>query len=318
MKCPRPLTAVPGLKSRPGTAQAKGLGTHDTHTLGIPERATLTHRTGLILAGPCRADSPPIHSHPGRPPRALAWRAFGPSRPLPRLLATPAFLLADGDWIQVLAALIFFLVTGVAQWLQKRSRERQGLPPEGTIGEPWVPPSTRTGDRPQAEPNLEEQLRRLLNPGMPPEPPPLPPPLPSSTSSYRRYDPELEPESVSWEDAEAPSRPLSSFESADAAYQRGADLESTTSARLTTSSSLASAAAAVENASRLSEHIRTRLRGASDATASPAPSTARLLGSATSAEARSLAAVLRNPVTARQALLASIVLQPPKALENTT
>jgi hypothetical protein len=233
----------------------------------------------------------------------------------------PIGLLAAGDWFEIIAALIFFLVTGVAQWLQKRSQERRGIPttpneqPESGTA-PWndaedSPPPIRTGQPVPREFDIEEQFRRLLNPGQPPEPPPLPPRLPPTQP--RSFD--EEPEAVPWESREAPSRPLASFEEADAAYDRGAQVESTIARRLSSASQLASASTAFQHASEISGTVSARMREVLGKAATPAPSTALMLGSRTSAAAQALASSLRNPATVRQAVLTSIVLQPPRALE---
>jgi hypothetical protein len=233
----------------------------------------------------------------------------------------PIGLLAAGDWFEIIAALIFFLVTGVAQWLQKRSQERRGIPttqteePE-TLPDSWAdtgrtPPPIRTEQPMPRDFDIEEQLRRLLNPGQPPEPPPLPPRLPPTQS--RSFD--EEPEAVPWESREVPSRPMASFEEADAAYDRGAQVESTIARRLSSASQLAGASTAFQHASEISGTVSARMREVLGKAATPAPSTALMLGSRTSAAAQALSNSLRNPATVRQAVLTSIVLQPPRALE---
>jgi hypothetical protein len=233
----------------------------------------------------------------------------------------PIGLLAAGDWFEIIAALIFFLVTGVAQWLQKRSQERRGIPTTQdeqptTTPDPWAdtessPPPLRPGQPAPREFDIEEQLRRLLNPGQPPEPPPLPPRLPPPQP--RSFDEEPEPEP--WESREVPSRPMASFEEADAAYDRGAQVESTIARRLSAASQLAGASTAFQHASEISGTVSARMREVLGKAATPAPSTALMLGSRTSAAAQALSDSLRNPATVRQAVLTSIVLQPPRALE---
>jgi len=255
---------------------------------------------------------------PGRPPGlALPRRARGRRWDL-----APVVLLAAGDWVEVVAALLFFLITGVAQWLQKRSRERRGLPPETSeevLREPWAdvprtpPPIRRDDTESGSKPfDLEEQLRRILNPTAPPEPPPLAPALP--TQHPPRF--EEEPESRSWEEADLPSRPLANLESAENAYRRGAQVESNVASRLASASHLTSASEAFRNAAGLSQNVSSRLQEVLGKMAAPAPSTARLLGSTVSPAALALATTLHNPASARQAILTAFVLQPPKALED--
>lgn len=232
------------------------------------------------------------------------------------------FLLAAGDWVEVVAALLFFLITGVAQWIQKRSRERRGLPPEpagDVLQEPWAdvpripPPLRREEGTPAPKPfDLEEQLRRILNPAPPPEPPPLPPSFPAPQP--RSF--EEAPESKSWEEVEAPSRSLANLDSAENAYQRGAQVESKVARRLASASHLASASAAFENAAGLSQNVSSRLQQVLGRMSAPAPSTARLLGSSVSPAALNIASTLHNHASARQAILTAFVLQPPKALER--
>jgi|GEM_PF-2894958 len=231
----------------------------------------------------------------------------------------PLGLLAAGDWFEITAALIFFLVTGVAQWLQKRSQKSRGIPTSTnteTLPETWTdsgrtPPQVQTERPNPREFDIEEQLRRLLNPGQPPEPPPLPPRLPLTPPP--RFDEEAE--SVSWESTDAPSRPLASFEKADAAYERGSKVEAAIARRLSSVGSLAHAASAFLHGSEIRDSVSARMLNAVGKTNAPAPSTANLLGSRTSAAAQSLSNTLRNRADVRQALLLSLILQPPRALE---
>lgn len=267
---------------------------------------------------------PTLPGNPLPPPTRDPWPE-APSAPASTRFHSlaPLGLLAAGDWVEVVAALIFFLVTGVAQFLQKRAQQRRGLPPPQTGGGQTLPdtwgetgparPPVQTGDSFPREFDIEEQLRRLLNPGQPTEPPPLPPRLPSEPTP--RFEDEGEAETVSWESADAPSRPLASFEKADAAYERGANVEATIARRLGSVGDLAGAAAAFLHGSEIGGNVSARMRSAIGKTAAPAPSTAMLLGSRTSAVAQTLSDTLRTPAAVRQAVLLSIVLQPPKALE---
>lgn len=242
-----------------------------------------------------------------------------PIPPTPRYLAVaPVGLLAAGDWIEIIGALLFFLITGGVQWLQKRSQQRRGIPPTTpeteAPPEPWsgtgrTPPPFRREETVPPEFDLEEQLRRLLNPGQPPAPPtlPSPPPLPP------RFDDE--PDTVSWESADAPSRPLASLDQADSAYERGSQVEAMITRRLNAAGNLAGASAAFQHASQISGNVSARLRDALGKTSAPAPSTSLMLGSKTSAAAQALSDTLRNPASVKQAVLVSLILQPPKALE---
>ncbi|MBL9126356.1 MAG: hypothetical protein JNL97_01855 [Verrucomicrobiales bacterium] len=233
-------------------------------------------------------------------------------------------LLAAGDWFEVLAAVIVFVITGLAQWAQSRSKKKTG-PVADASGEtdaappPWgSTPRPAAGDSPSA-PNpfdLEEQLRRILNPEPPtlPPPPPLaPPPLPRASE---RRPVAVDEESESWESAEAPSRRLASLDEADSAYQRGAGVESSAARKLSAASDLSRATSAFRHASELGLTVGSRLRGALDKTTEPAPSTARTLGSPTSAGARALSDVFRNRGSLRAAIFASTSLGRPKALEH--
>ena len=265
---------------------------------------------------------PPVAEHPKAEPNRPRGSTLQPSAALRRWDLAPIVLLAAGDWVEVVAALLFFLITGVAQWLQKRSRERRGLPQEPSeevLREPWAdvprtPPPLRREDAESAPKpfDLEEQLRRILTPAAPPEPPPLPPSFPAPQP--RRF--EEAPESRSWEEADAPSRSLANLDSAENAYQRGAQVESKVANRLASASHFASASAAYKSAEALSQNVSSRLQKVLGRMSAPAPSTARLLGSSISPAALNIAATLHNHASARQAILTAFVLQPPKALEH--
>lgn len=241
-------------------------------------------------------------------------------------------LLAAADWFEILAALIFFLITGIAQWVQKRNQSRRPPPPhvprESSPSYPQSPPESTE--------DWQEQLRRMLSgeetlaapprsrPATPPAslPPPLAPPPPTPA---RQSNPESEPtspswyeeseESPSWEERPAPERPLTTLPESTKAYERGAQVEATTGSRLTTAASLAAARQAFQQASKLHERVSSRMHAAlarSEAHPSLHPSPP-----ATSRPAQaSLREVLRRPDSARRAILVATLLARPKGLED--
>lgn len=233
-----------------------------------------------------------------------------------------AALIAAGDWFEILAAVIVFLITGIAQWLQSRSRKKRGLPQEplGEVLEETWPPANpqpappRESPKPRPALDLEEQLRRLFEPE--PEPEPVEPP------TIRQAPPRLpatpEPESEGTPGSNSPARSAYTLEEATAAYSKGANVESTVARRLSAAGNFSRTANAMLHAQGLSESIATRLREHLDRT--PAPAQARSRGQRSFPTAlqnpATLASVLRNPASARQALLVSILIQPPKALET--
>ncbi len=237
-----------------------------------------------------------------------------------------AALIAAGDWFEILAAVIVFLITGIAQWLQSRSRKKRGLPQEplGEVLEETWPPANpqpappRESPKPRPALDLEEQLRRLFEPE--PEPEPVePPPI---RQAPPRLPPTPEPESEGTPGSNRPSRPVHTLEEASAAYAKGASVESKVARRLSAAGDFSRTANAMLNAQGLSESIATRLRDHLDRTTSTprAQSHARTPGNRTTPAGvhnpATLASVLRKPASARQALLVSILIQPPKALET--
>lgn len=234
--------------------------------------------------------------------------------------------LLAADWFEILAALIFFLITGLGQWIQKRQQEKRGLKPEpgplgdgdpfGRSGEP--PPLLTETPPPSARPlpmeDWEAQLRRLLDPASQAAPPTLPP---TSSAPPRLGQGAHDEEGPSWETADAPSRPLVTLDRAGAAYQRGARLDDDTESRLAGVGQLSVAAQAIEQASALHDTVAARMRGVLANT--EAPSSGRSLFRPRSAPPpAALAArnLLRHPATVRQAVIASILLQPPKAFDS--
>lgn len=232
--------------------------------------------------------------------------------------------LAAADWFEILAALIFFLITGLAQWLQKRAREKKGLPSEtepdiftGPGGEPGrgMPPVTEER-RPVARDDWEEQLRRLLEGEQRPAqtPPPLtPPPLEPPTAPYaetaRRA--RLETESR-WEPASSEETESVSLEEHEPAPSPKANVEWAAATRLSTASQLAAAAAAFRQASSLSDSIGNRLRqvhSRGGPTATTSPTRTR------NPRVESVRSLFRQRQSLRQVVLATVILQPPKGLD---
>lgn len=247
-------------------------------------------------------------------------------------------LLAAADWFEILAALIFFLITGIAQWVQKRMQQRRD--PRHSGGRETLEPLERpVPPRPVSTPppadDWQEQLRRMLTgeeesfppvrsqPAPPANPPP---PIPTARSTNRPAPPRLPAapeetsrpwtgevdESFSWEDQPAPERPLTTLNEAQAAYERGAQVEAKTGSRLTTAASLAAAREAFQKASTLHTRVGNRMHSALARTGSPAAASA---GSGNAPRATALGALLHRPGSARQAMLLATILQRPKALE---
>lgn len=240
-------------------------------------------------------------------------------------------MFAAADWIEVLAALIFFLITGIAQVLQNRSRRKRGLPPI-TEGEPVGTPQPRpTPSEPQpvVMEDWERQLRRLLQGEPASTPPPVlptaaPPPLTRPVRPAPVRD-----ESFSWESEEHEHRSLADFPGSEATANTGERIEAQTQARLSRASSFAAASRALGHASDLHGSVAERMRAARERTdpkcapdaAGTAPSGPSVTPGTSQAPVRSgeiasVVAMLKRPATARQAILAALVLQPPRALED--
>lgn len=234
-------------------------------------------------------------------------------------------LFADADWVQVVAALIFFVITGLAQFLQKRSRERQGLPP---LPDPesmeMPPPSTvetppvrRDASRPAPRVDWEDQLRQLLNGNPTPtsSPPPVLRPEPESAPTRWPAD-EAREETISWENSSRPSEEEISLEDAPASPPLKSEQEWNAATRLHTEDRMAEAASAYRQAANLSETTSARLRSVRDRTASHASARPSTKAPARSAAAARMTTMLRHPDSLRQVILAAAVLQPPKALQD--
>jgi hypothetical protein len=219
---------------------------------------------------------------------------------------------ADADWVQIVAALLFFLITGLAQFLQKRSREKRGLAPApepdeflGPVGEPerGLPPVMEER-RPLARDNWEEQLRKLLQ-GEEPAPPPEIAPTPPPTLS--RIPPEPA-ETYSYEE-QVPPRAEVPLEETTVGGGARAGVEWIREARQSVTPRLAAAAEAYQHAASFGT-----LRGQPRRDRA-LPAVSRSLRGRPSATTASVVALFRRPQTVRQAIIAATILQPPKALE---
>lgn len=235
-------------------------------------------------------------------------------------------LFADADWVQIVAALIFFVITGLAQFLQKRSRERQGLPPipdpESTSEQPRSlldepPPTVRRDSRPASNIDWEDQLRRLLSGEPPPvsNPPPVLHPAPEPSPGSRPSQEDRE-ETVSWENSSRGSEEEISLEDAPPSPPLKSEQEWNTATRLHTEDRMAQAASAFRQAANLSEATSARLRSVRERTVSHKSSAPGLERPVAPAKAAAAIQMLRHPGSVRQAILLNAILQPPKALEN--
>lgn len=229
----------------------------------------------------------------------------------PLNLSTP--LLAAADWVQLVAVVLFFLISGVVQLIQKRAAEKRRLynpnqprVPEAPVLQHGSPPPPVHEPAPIGRDSWEDQLRRLLDgepleepvsrPVAPPVSPPVLPPS-SSPPTPARLQPTFDEEPVPLESREIPAS------SDDWAGMGGA--------RLNTAAKLAGAAAAYREASNLRTIIENRLRAAR-ARSEEKASLARQGRRPKAAPALEL---FRKPDTVRTAIIASTILQPPKALE---
>lgn len=231
-------------------------------------------------------------------------------------------LLAAADWLEIVGALAFLIITGLAQLLQKRARERQGLPPEDAEGEelPRPPASTRdTGLPAPAEervppvvPDWEAQLRRLFEPPGRAQPDEEGPPvLVPSTSASAPPRPDR-----GWSgDTEGPSLPppMPAMESRTTVESEGPQGPLLAGARIDVASRLAAAARAFRRASNLDQLAANRLQAAQQRALTHTVSrTGHGRPLSRNALLRDL---LKDRQSVRQAIIASCLLQGPKALE---
>ena len=210
--------------------------------------------------------------------------------------------LAAG-WFEIIAALLFFLITGIAQYLQKRAQERRALrAPPGVgdrgpaSGSPTALPPVVGHEGPPARDDWEAQLRRLLegepepahSPPVLSSPAPAPPPIPepyayeetrsleSATTTPRE---ELAVKVARQKTAIGPARAADAYrEAADLSGRAGSLMEQARSLRTPR----------ITRPSRYATHR---------------------------APAGSVLATFRDPADLRQAVIASTVLSAPKALE---
>lgn len=238
-----------------------------------------------------------------------------------------AFLFAAGDWIEIIGALLFFLITGLVQWVQKRSKAggstEETQPPATEMPAETALDTRRTQDARRRDSteadefDIEAELRRLLNPGKPPEPPPqaAPPRLPSAVPPRIGEDSEAFP----WESLDnTPSRPLPSTNKAGpGVLQRNAPSAPSATRSRGFDGHPDFEATSHEHTAKFRDRVTHYLHPhpALGMAAAPAPSTALMLSSKTSPAALALAKSLRSPRSIRQAVLLSTILQPPKGLD---
>ncbi len=218
--------------------------------------------------------------------------------------------LAAGDWIQLLIVLGFFLVSALAQYIQKRANEKRKAARGHTPGtfrtqpveageQPQVPREARDEpDRPVPVEHWEEQFRRLFEAprDLAPPPPVLPSSQPEIPGPFQANRPRVE-EDMNLEDVVVPEGP-----------EAGAEWIS--GARLSTTSKLNAAAAAYREGSNLRQIVESRLRAARERRGL---TTVRAVRARRSALAASVFSMFRKPETIRQALIAAAVFQPCKA-----
>jgi hypothetical protein len=213
-------------------------------------------------------------------------------------------ILAAAEWFEILAALIFLLVTAAAQFIQKRVRNQREVPtPEDDDSDTSAhppgrhPPPLVEADEPMARDHWEQQLRRLIQgettstapPVIAPSPPPPPqtPHLPRPAQTHRGRPVE-----------ERPVRAERAPSTIEQAHRAAA-------------SKLAAAAA---DPYRRIASFRERTPRVTLARAAPA----RISEPSSRSDTRRASAVIgmfRHPRSARQAIIAATVLHPPKGLE---
>lgn len=237
---------------------------------------------------------------------------------MPQLLAA--------DWFEVVAALVFLLITGAAQLLQKRGeRRRRGEPeplepdeyPEPVPDrESHVPPAGER-PRPMVRADWEEQLRRLLEgegPPPPASPPPPPPPIVAQTQTPT-HTPEFPPPLLAPPPAGVYRRPVpepSPVGEGAVAAQGAGRIEEW---RQTTAQRLGDATAAIRSAGK----IRTRaivLRVGAGRSAAKSSSSWHVRPA--QAARPPMFDALRERETLRRAIIAATILNAPKALEEST
>ena len=217
-------------------------------------------------------------------------------------------MVAEAGWGSLVTIVIFALLSGIGNWIQKRQQEREEAvnPSELEAGRPSSPP-------PAVPPtSLEEELRRLLQGDRPrpvaPAPVP-PPPIPQAVAPLPRYY-EITPASEEVEGPQATPLPLSK---AAQGQLEASQLSGRVAARLRQASEtlgrLPDSEHAAERVDALDETVRRRMFaqsarvGTAGLVREPSPQTAATL------------AALRQPQSVRQAFLLSVILAPPPGLD---
>lgn len=230
-------------------------------------------------------------------------------------------MLAVADWIEVLAAVIIFLITGIAQWVQQSRRRRRGLPPKGLeeafpeAAETNRPPVIVTRDRKRPTPDdWEEELRRMLQ-GEPYAPPPKPPPLPPAPPrpAVLLEQPGLQERSL--ESGPSLESDLAPMRESTGAYRRGATVEELVSKRLAGAGRFESAGAALRRAGRLHDSVGQRLRHSVSLMHAHHRPAERVRRPMRAGSVTSVLHLLRSPESTRQLILASVILGRPKGFE---
>lgn len=245
-------------------------------------------------------------------------------------------MFADADWFQLLAALIFLIISAVAQGFQKRAQSRRRAGPStgsdplptddlpSPSRQPPIPPFVSPGVPDQ----WEAQLRRILQ--IPDAPPPETPPprtplespaIPRTSRSSRPPAPSSTDEELfPGESSPTPHRPLATFDESASAQSRAAEAVSRADRHWASGGNLPSAAAAADRAAHLSDRVAARLRSALDRVDAPGTTPPSLpphhqprrLSSTPRVPFRT---AFRDRALVRQAFVASLVFGPPKGLE---
>ena len=220
-------------------------------------------------------------------------------------------LVADAGWGSLVTIVIFALLSGIGNWIQKRQQERE------EAGNPSELEPRRPSSLPPSLPptSLEEELRRLLQGDRPrpvaPAPVP-PPPIPQALAPQARYS-EAAP---ALEEAEGPQVTLPPLSKAAQGQLEASQLSGRVAARLRQASEtlgrLPDSEHAAERVDALDETVRRRMLAglAQSARVGTAAS-----GREPSLETAAVLAALRQPQSVRQAFLLSVILAPPRGLD---
>ena len=186
-------------------------------------------------------------------------------------------LVADAGWGSLVTIVIFALLSGIGNWIQKRQQERE------EAGNP-------------------SEL----------EPPVPPPPIPQALAPQARYS-EAAP---ALEEAEGPQVTLPPLSKAAQGQLEASQLSGRVAARLRQASEtlgrLPDSEHAAERVDALDETVRRRMLAglAQSARVGTAAS-----GREPSLETAAVLAALRQPQSVRQAFLLSVILAPPRGLD---